>query len=76
LLRELISPQKTQLERLSDREREVLVLVAQGQSNREIAESLMLAEGTVKNHVSNILAKLQAENRTQSADIGRRYGLV
>jgi DNA-binding NarL/FixJ family response regulator len=76
LLRELISPQAMPIEPLSEREREVLVLLAQGHSNREIAERLVLAEGTVKNHVSNILAKLQAENRTQAADIARRYGLV
>ena len=76
LLRELINPQDTAIEPLSEREREVLVLVAQGQSNREIAESLVLAEGTVKNHVSNVLSKLQAENRTQAADIARRYGLL
>jgi len=61
---------------LSDREREVLVLLAQGASNREIAEKLFITEGTVKNHVSNILGKLQAENRTQAADIARRYGLT
>jgi len=76
LLRELISPQAMLIEPLTEREREVLVLLAQGHSNREIAERLVLAEGTVKNHVSNILAKLQAENRTQAADIARRYGLV
>ncbi|MCL6511123.1 MAG: response regulator transcription factor [Anaerolineae bacterium] len=61
---------------LSDREREVLVLLAQGLSNREIAERLFITEGTVKNHVSAILAKLQAENRTQAADIARRRGLT
>jgi DNA-binding NarL/FixJ family response regulator len=61
---------------LSDREREVLVLLAQGASNRDIAEKLFITEGTVKNHVSNILGKLQAENRTQAADIARRYGLT
>jgi DNA-binding NarL/FixJ family response regulator len=76
LLRELIAPQDSPIEPLSEREREVLVLVAQGHSNREIAEQLVLAEGTVKNHVSNILGKLQAENRTQAADIARRHGLV
>jgi DNA-binding NarL/FixJ family response regulator len=54
----------------------VLVLLAQGHSNRDIAERLVLAEGTVKNHVSNILGKLQAENRTQAADIARRHGLI
>jgi DNA-binding NarL/FixJ family response regulator len=76
LLRELITPQDLSIEPLSEREREVLVLVAQGHSNREIAERLVLAEGTVKNHVSTILGKLQAENRTQAADIARRHGLV
>ena len=76
VLRELIGPQAPTLEPLSEREREVLVLVAQGHSNRDIAEQLVLTEGTVKNHVSNILSKLQAENRTQAADIARRYGLV
>ena len=61
---------------LSEREREVLALLAQGASNREIASRLSITEGTVKNHVSNILGKLQAENRTQAADIARRYGLA
>lgn len=61
---------------LSEREREVLMLLAQGSSNREIAERLHITEGTVKNHVSNILGKLQAENRTQAADIARRHGLA
>jgi DNA-binding NarL/FixJ family response regulator len=76
LLRELLSPQDLPIEPLSEREHEVLVLLAQGHSNREIAGRLVIAEGTVKNHVSNILAKLQAENRTQAADIARRYGLI
>jgi DNA-binding NarL/FixJ family response regulator len=76
MLRELIRPQAAPIEPLSDREQEVLILLAQGHANREIAEQLVLAEGTVKNHVSNILAKLQAENRTQAADIARRYGLI
>jgi DNA-binding NarL/FixJ family response regulator len=76
LLRELLAPQALPIEPLSEREHEVLVLLAQGHSNREIADRLVLAEGTVKNHVSNILAKLQAENRTQAADIARRYGLI
>lgn len=76
MLRELIRPQAGPIEPLSDREQEVLVLLAQGHANREIAAQLVLAEGTVKNHVSNILAKLQAENRTQAADIARRYGLI
>ena len=75
-LRELMHPQAQPLVTLSDREREVLVLLAQGLSNREIAERLVIAEGTVKNHVSNVLGKLQAENRTQAADIARRRGLL
>ena len=75
-LRELVRPQAQPLEPLSEREREALVLLAQGLSNREIAEKLVITEGTVKNHVSSILAKLQAENRTQAADIARRRGLL
>ena len=69
-------PQAQPLVTLSEREREVLVLLAQGLSNREIAERLVIAEGTVKNHVSSVLGKLQAENRTQAADIARRRGLL
>jgi DNA-binding NarL/FixJ family response regulator len=74
-LRELARPQTNPLTALSEREREVLVLLAQGASNRDIAEKLVITEGTVKTHVSNILAKLQAENRTQAAIIARRHGL-
>jgi two-component system response regulator DegU len=75
-LREMMRPSATSLEPLSEREREVLVLLAQGASNKDMAEKLFITEGTVKNHVSNILSKLQAENRTQAADIARRHGLV
>ncbi len=75
-LRELLRPQQSPLEPLSDREREVLLLLAQGASNKEIADRLFITEGTVKNHVSNVLGKLQAENRTQAAEIARRYGLA
>ncbi|HEX9926545.1 MAG TPA: response regulator transcription factor [Anaerolineae bacterium] len=64
-LRELARPQTSPLTALSERERDVLVLLAQGASNRDIAEQLVISEGTVKTHVSNILGKLQAENRTQ-----------
>jgi DNA-binding NarL/FixJ family response regulator len=64
------------IEPLSDREREVLVMLAQGIPNKEIADKLHIAEGTVKNHVSNILGKLQAQNRTEAADIARRRGLI
>jgi DNA-binding NarL/FixJ family response regulator len=52
---------------LSERELEVLRLLAGGRSNKEIAAELYLAEGTVKNHVTNVLAKLNARDRTQAA---------
>jgi DNA-binding NarL/FixJ family response regulator len=61
---------------LSDRELDVLRLLADGGSNREIAGALFLAEGTVKNHVTNVLAKLGARDRTQAALRARALGLV
>lgn len=61
---------------LSQREIEVLRLLAQGESNREIGDRLALAEGTVKNYVSNILMKLHAANRTQAANLARERGLI
>lgn len=63
-------------EELSQREVDVLRLLAHGASNREIAEQLVLAEGTVKNYVSNILMKLHAANRTQAANLARERGLI
>jgi DNA-binding NarL/FixJ family response regulator len=63
-------------EPLSDREIEILRLVAAGASNKEIAEQLVIAEGTVKNHITNILGKLGARDRTQAALRGRELGLV
>lgn len=63
-------------EQLSQREVDVLRLLAQGASNRDIAEQLVLAEGTVKNHVSSILMKLHANNRTQAANLARERGLI
>ena len=75
-LRAALRPEGGLIEPLSEREREVLVMLAQGIPNKEIADKLHIAEGTVKNHVSNILGKLQAQNRTEAADIARRRGLV
>jgi two-component system, NarL family, response regulator DegU len=63
-------------EELSMREIEVLKLLAAGASNRDIAERLVLAEGTVKNHVSNILSKLHADNRTQAANLARERNII
>lgn len=60
---------------LTKRELEVLQLVADGLSNKEIASSLFITEGTVKNHVHNALEKLQLENRTQAAAYIVRQGL-
>ncbi|MGY1728683.1 response regulator [Geodermatophilus sp. SYSU D01062] len=61
---------------LSDRELDVLRLLAEGRSNREIAQALYLAEGTVKNHVTNVLGKLGARDRTQAALRARALDLV
>jgi DNA-binding NarL/FixJ family response regulator len=61
---------------LSDRELDVLRLLADGRSNREIATALFLAEGTVKNHVTNVLAKLGARDRTQAALRARALDLL
>lgn len=63
-------------ESLSERELEILRLIARGASNREIASALFLAEGTVKNHVTNILGKLEVRDRTQAALKARDTGLI
>jgi two-component system, NarL family, response regulator LiaR len=78
LIQEINRPQQTlkTFETLSERELEVLNLVADGLSNQEIAERLVISERTVRNHVGNILAKLNLENRTQAALYAVRMGLV
>jgi DNA-binding NarL/FixJ family response regulator len=61
---------------LSERELEVLRLVVKGATNREIATTLFIAEGTVRNHLTNILGKLGVSDRTQAAVKAKELGLV
>ena len=61
---------------LTEREIEVLRLIAQGATNREIAEQLVISEGMVKNHISNILSRLGLRDRTQAAIYARENGLL
>ncbi|MBL8056685.1 MAG: response regulator transcription factor [Anaerolineales bacterium] len=74
LMREVKAPESP--ETLTERETEVLRLLAKGQSNKEIAQGLVIGEKTVKTHVSNILAKLGVPSRTQAALYAVRIGLV
>ena len=78
VLLELSQPPKTPLtaEPLTEREVDVLRLVAQGRSNRDIAEELVITEMTVRTHVSNILGKLHLASRTQAALYALREGLA
>jgi len=69
-------PAQALIEPLSDREQEILALIATGATNREIGNRLFLAEGTVKNHVTNVLGKLGVRDRTQAALKAKEMGLI
>lgn len=71
-----LAPTPAQQSSLSERELEVLRLLARGASNKEIASALQLVEGTVKNHVTRILEKLEVADRTQAALKARETGLA
>jgi two-component system NarL family response regulator len=61
---------------MTDREVQVLELIARGLSNKEIGEALTIAEGTVKAHVNSLLDKLEARDRTEAAMIALRRGII
>jgi DNA-binding NarL/FixJ family response regulator len=69
-------PAGTDYKSLSEGEIEIIARLAQGMSNRDIAEDLALVEGTVKNYVSNILSKLHAANRTQAVNVARSQKII
>jgi DNA-binding NarL/FixJ family response regulator len=76
LTRSLVTPEPGTVNSLTDREREVLVLVAQGLSNQQIADALVVSERTARTHVSNILGKLGVASRTQAALLAIREGVA
>jgi len=72
----LSSKAQALVEPLSERELDILRLLSQGASNKEIADRLVITVGTVKNHVTNILAKLGVRDRTQAALKAKELGLI
>ncbi|MGE0057105.1 MAG: response regulator [Dehalococcoidia bacterium] len=76
LMREVRTPEPVAAQPLTDRETDVLKLLAQGKANKEIAFDLIIGEKTVKTHVSNILLKLGVQSRTQAALYAAQNGLA
>ena len=76
MVQHLSHPPKELHEDLTKREQEVLLLIAEGRSNQEIADLLFITLKTVKTHVSNILAKLEVEDRTQAAIYAFKHHLI
>lgn len=70
------APANPAYEPLNDREIEIISLLSQGMANREVADQLALAEGTVRNYVSNILSKLHAANRVQAINLARQHKII
>jgi DNA-binding NarL/FixJ family response regulator len=76
LMREVRTPEMPATEHLTERENDVLKLLARGKANKEIARELVIGEKTVKTHVSNILSKLGVQSRTQAALYAAHNGLA
>jgi LuxR family maltose regulon positive regulatory protein len=74
--RDALGPLPTMIEELSEREHEVLELIAEGLTNREIAQRLYIAAGTVKAHTSSIYGKLDVHSRTQAVARAHALGIL
>lgn len=77
MMQKMVKSKETKLhEDLTNREYEILLLISEGKSNQEIADELFITLKTVKTHVSNILSKLEVEDRTQAAIYAFKHGIV
>jgi two-component system response regulator DevR len=73
---QVLTPLTAPVEELTEREREVLALMAEGKTDKQIAKALGIAESTAKNHVGNILGKLNVSNRAGAVAAGYQLGLI